>query len=327
MEQAMDTTYLTFVVVTFLAVVFVLEGLYHTFFANKSREVKRIRSRLAQLKNAGQSSETRLLREEEEARLGQLARWLSERSWGNRLNLYVRQADAGLHAADLLLLSALLVVVGVLVALLSNKPVALGMALGLASAALPWWFVSHQRDKRVRRLEQQLPEALDMMARAMRAGHALSVAIKMCGDELAAPLGPELRDMSDQVTLGIPFNDALKGLIERVPLREMSFMAVALSVQRETGGNLAELLDNLSHLMRDRFKLIGEVRIKSAEGRTSAWILGLLPFTMGALMMFLNPAATALLWTDPTGRTWLTRMLILMGVGIFWITRIVRIRA
>lgn len=323
----MNATYLMFVVMAFLAVVLVLEGLYHTFFAGRSREARRIRNRLAQLNDLGQPVELRLTREEEQARLSELARWLMDRAWGRKLTFYVNQADAGLHTADMLLISAALLMAGVLAAVVLGRPLVFGAAVGVALAAAPWWFIGFRHDKRLRRLEQQFPEALDMMARAMRAGHALSVAIKMCGDELPGPLGPELRELSDEVTLGIPFNDALQGLVHRVPLRDVTFLAVALTVQRETGGNLAELLDKLAHLMRERFKLVGDVRVKSAEGRLSAWILGLLPFGMGALLSQLNPDAIALLWTDPTGRTWLVRIAVLMGVGIFWITRIVRVKA
>lgn len=323
----MNATYLMFVVMAFLAVVLVLEGMYHTFFAGRSREARRIRNRLAQLNDLGQPVELRLTREQEQARLSELARWLMDRAWGRKLTFYVNQADAGLHAADMLLISAALLMAGLLTAVSLGRPLVFGTAVGVALAVAPWWFIGFRRDKRLRRLEQQFPEALDMIARAMRAGHALSVAIKMCGDELPGPLGPELRELSDEVTLGIPFNDALQGLVNRVPLRDVTFLAVALTVQRETGGNLAELLDKLARLMRERFKLVGDVRVKSAEGRLSAWILGLLPFGMGALLSLLNPDAIALLWTDPAGRTWLVRIAVLMGIGIFWITRIVRVKA
>lgn len=323
----MNATYLMFVILAFLAVVLVLEGLYHTFFAGRSREARRIRNRLAQLNDTGRQVELRLTREEEQARIGELARWMLENPLGKRLTLYVHQADAGLHAADMVLISAALLLAGILAAAITGRPLPFGAAVGLSIGAAPWWFISYRRDKRIKRLEQQFPEALDMVARAMRAGHALSVAIKMCGDELPGPLGPELREMSDEITLGIPFNDALQGLVERVPLREVSFLAVVLTVQRETGGNLAELLDKLAKLMRERFKLIGEVRIRSAEGRMSAWILSLLPFGMAALLMYLNPQSMSLIWTDPSGRMWLFRMLVLMALGILWITRIVRIRA
>lgn len=323
----MDATYILVVLLAFLAAVLVLEGLYHTFFAGRSREARRIRNRLAQLNDTGLSNNFRLTREEQQAHLGELARWMQDFAWGKTLTQYVNQADAGLHAADMLLISGALLSAGALSATVTDRPLLLGLALGMALAVAPWWFISYRRDKRVQRMEYQFPEALDMISRAMRAGHALSVAIRMTGDELPAPLGPELREMSDELTLGIPFDDAVRGLVDRVPLRDVSFLAVALSVQRETGGNLAELLDKLAHLMRERFKLIGEARIKSAEGRLSAWILGLLPFAMCAVLTYLNPDVASLLWTHPSGKAWLIRMLVLMALGVYWITRIVRIKA
>lgn len=323
----MNGTYLLFVVVAFFAVVLVLEGLYHTFFVGRSREARRIRNRLAQLNDVARTIDLRLTREEEQARLSELARWLQDRPWGRKVTFYVIQADAGMHAADLLMVSGALASAGTLAALFTGRPLVFGLAVGIALAAAPWWFVGMRRDQRMRKLEHQFPEALDMVSRAMRAGHALTVALRMCGDEMPGPLGPELREMSDEITLGIPFETALQGLAERIPLKDVSFLTAALLLQRQTGGNLAELLDKLAALMRERFKLLGDVRVKSAEGRMSAWILGLLPFAMGAIMSFINPDVTALLWTDPSGRTWLIRMAVLMAFGVFWITRIVRIKA
>ena len=148
----------------------------------------------------------------------------------------------------------------------------------------------------------------------------------MCGVEVQLPLGPELRRLCDEITLGIPFDDALDSLVERVPLSDVSFLAVAMSVQRETGGNLAELLDKLATLMRDRARLKGDVRIKTAQGRLSAWILVVLPFFMAGLMTLLNKDATMRLWQEPAARTALWWVLGLMGLGVFWITRIVRVK-
>lgn len=322
----MNLSYLLFVVLGFLAVVLALDGLYHTFFAGTSKEARRISKRLALLDEHTLPRELHLVRQEQQARWTMLERWLADRGWGRKLIHYVNQAGTESHTSDLLAMSAVLWLACVLLAVMAQRPAAFGAFIGVALAALPWWWVSHRRDQRIRLMERQFPEALDMMSRAMRAGHALTTAIKMCGDELPAPLGSEMRQLSDEVTLGIPFLDALQGLIDRVPLRDVSFLAVALTVQRETGGNLAELLDQISALMRERFKLLGEVRTKSAEGRLSAWILSLLPFGMAGLIAILSPDVLALLWTDPDGRSWLFRLIGLMAFGVFWMSRIVRIR-
>lgn len=322
----MDPIFLMFIVMAFVAVVLVFEGVYQTLFAGRSREARRIRQRLAQLNDVGAATELRLLREEERIRAGEFARWLVERDWGRRLSRHVAQAGGESHAADLLLLSGALLLSSALASLLLGRAMAPGLLAGFLLAALPWLSVSLARERRLRRMEAQFPDALDLIARAMRAGHALTTAIKMCGEEVQVPLGPELRRLSDEITLGIPFDEALQSLVERVPMSDVSFLAVAMSVQRETGGNLAELLDKLASLMRDRARLKGDVRVKTAQGRFSAWVLGLLPFFMTGLMSFLNKEATMRLWEEPAARGMLWWVLALMAFGVFWITRIVRVK-
>lgn len=322
----MDSIFLMFIVMAFVAVVLVFEGVYQTLFAGRSKEARRIRQRLAQLNAVTGSTELRLLREEERIRAGEFARWLMEREWGRRLSRYVTQAGGEAHAADLLLLSGALLLASLLLCLLMRQSPAAGLLSGGVLASLPWLTVIWGRERRLQRMEAQFPDALDLIARAMRAGHALTTAIKMCGEEVQVPLGPELRRLSDEITLGIPFDDALDSLVERVPLSDVSFLAVAMSVQRETGGNLAELLDKLATLMRDRARLKGDVRIKTAQGRLSAWILVVLPFFMAGLMTLLNKDATMRLWQEPAARTALWWVLGLMGLGVFWITRIVRVK-
>lgn len=322
----MDSIFLMFIVMAFVAVVLVFEGVYQTLFAGRSREARRIRQRLAQLNAVSGSTELRLLREEERVRAGEFARWLLEREWGRRLSRYVTQAGGESHAADLLLLSGALLLGSVLLVLLLREPLSVGLFCGAGLASLPWLTVSWGRERRLQRMEAQFPDALDLIARAMRAGHALTTAIKMCGEEVQMPLGPELRRLSDEITLGIPFDDALQSLVERVPLSDVSFLAVAMSVQRETGGNLAELLDKLASLMRERSRLKGDVRVKTAQGRFSAWILSVLPFFMAGLMTVLNKEATMRLWEEPAARSALWWVLGLMALGVFWITRIVRVK-
>ncbi len=322
----MDSIFLAFIVVAFVAVVLVFEGVYQTLFAGRSREARRIRQRLAALNDVAGGTELRLLRDEEYIRAGEFARWLTEREWGRNLSRYVTQGGGNAHAADLLLMSGAMVLAFVLFGVLSGQGFVLGLAGGLLLGLTPWAVVSLRRERRLLRMEAQFPEGLDLIARAMRAGHALTTAVKMCGDEMQAPLGPELRRLSDEVTLGIPFDDALQGLVERVPLSDVSFLAVAMSVQRETGGNLAELLDKLASLMRERARLKGDVRVKTAQGRFSAWVLGALPFVMAGLMMMLNKQATMRLWEDPSARRFLWWVLGLMGFGVLWISRIVRVK-
>ena len=171
-----------------------------------------------------------------------------------------------------------------------------------------------------------LPEALDMMGRAMRAGHAFPTALKMAGEEMPDALGVEFRTVFDEVNFGVSMPDALMGMASRVPSTDLRYFVIAVLIQRETGGNLTDLLSSISAIIRDRLKLLGQVKVMSAEGRMSAWVLGALPFLVGGFSTLVNPDALTPLFTDPAGRKMLVASLVLMVVGMLAIRRITIIR-
>jgi tight adherence protein B len=195
----------------------------------------------------------------------------------------------------------------------------------VAAGALPLLYVLNAKRKRLITFEQQLPDALDLMGRAMRAGHAFSGALKMVGDEMPEPVAGEFRITFDELNYGIHLNDALQNMAARVPSDDLRYFVIAVLIQRETGGNLTELLDNISALIRARLKLLGTIRVLSAEGRLSAWILGILPFAMAAILYLINPKFMSMLWTDPLGQKMVWVMLVAMVVGVYWMRRIVKI--
>ncbi|MEG1054204.1 MAG: type II secretion system F family protein [Janthinobacterium sp.] len=200
------------------------------------------------------------------------------------------------------------------------------LGLGAGGAALPYLLVRRARSRRLVRIEQQLPDALDLMSRAMRAGHAFPTALKMVGDEMNAPLAVEFRATFDEVNFGIAMQDALMNLATRVPSTDLRYFVIAVLIQRETGGNLAELLDSISRIIRERIKLLGQVRVLSAEGRLSAWILSLLPFGAAAMIHLTNPQFLEMLFVDPGGRKMLVGALLLMVCGVLVMRNIIRIR-
>ena len=202
----------------------------------------------------------------------------------------------------------------------------LQLGLGALGAALPCWRLLRARQRRLARIEQQLPEALDLMGRSMRAGHAFPTALKMVGDELRAPLGSEMRIVFDEVNFGVAMGDALGNLASRVPSTDLRYFVVAVLIQRESGGNLAELLGRISAIIRDRLTLLGEIRTLSAEGRMSAWILSMMPLAVALMMQLSSPDFLRLLYTDPGGRKMLTMALVMMGLGILVIRKVTRIR-
>ena len=314
-----------FALLGFLAVVLALEGLYNLWASTRSDEARRIGSRLEALRGEVRT-EVSLQRVQERSRLPWLQDLVASTGPGERLSLFVRSSGMQVSAAELLLLSLLLGAVGFALPALIGRPPVLGAAAALALAWLPWWRVSSARNKRVQRFEQQFPEALDMMGRAMRAGHAFPTAVKMCGEEMAEPMGRDFRILSDEMNYGVPAAEALQNLALRVPLPDVSYFVVAVMIQRESGGNLAELLDSISAILRARLKLLGEVRTLSAEGRLSAIILTALPFGVALVVNLVNPDFMKVLWTDPAGLKVVGGALFMMVLGVLWMRSIIRIR-
>ncbi len=192
--------------------------------------------------------------------------------------------------------------------------------------SLPYLYVYLQRANRFRRFQQYLPEAVDLMARAMRAGHPLASAIEMIAIEVPDPVGGEFRKVFEQQSLGLPIREALTGLVERVPIQDLQFLVTAMLVQKETGGNLVEILEKTSSVLRDRVRLQGQLRIYTAQGRLTGWILCLLPFVMFLLLSLLNPGYTEILLKDEVGQKMTIAGLCFMALGVWVIRKIVDIK-
>lgn len=321
----MDMTFGLFAILGFLAVVLALEGLYNLWASHRSPEAQRIASRLAALSGEIRT-EVSLERVQQRSRLPWLQDLLVSTAPGERLARFVHASGLKFSAGELVALTALLAFAGYGLPALFDQPPLISATLALALAVLPWWRVSAARSRRVRQFEQQFPEALDLMSRAMRAGHSFPTAVKMCGDEMAEPMGRDFRILSDEMNYGAPVAEALKNLTDRVPMPDVSYFVIAVLIQRESGGNLAELLDNISSIIRQRLKLLGEIRTLSAEGRLSAQILVALPFVVALVVNLVNPEFMAVLWTDPAGMRLIAVALFLMVVGVLWMRKIIRIR-
>ncbi|HEY8608160.1 MAG TPA: type II secretion system F family protein [Noviherbaspirillum sp.] len=242
-----------------------------------------------------------------------MTRWL--------LQSGVRLTPARLCAATALVAGG----VFALLLLLGAGPGTAALAALLAGAA-PALHVLRRTAARRTLLEQQLPEALDLISRALRAGHAFLPSVKLASEEVPAPLGDEFRALYNEVNYGIPMQEALRNLAARVPGTDIGFFVVAVQIQRETGGNLTDLLDTIARIVRERLKLLAQVKVYSAEGRLSAWILGVLPFALGAVLHLINPGFMQVLWEDAGGRRMLMTVLVLMVAGIVWMRAVIRIR-
>jgi tight adherence protein B len=197
-----------------------------------------------------------------------------------------------------------------------------GMAVG---SAVPVAFLLRRRSVRRRRFEEMFPEALDLLSRAIKAGHAFQTAMNMVAEELPDPVGPEFKKTFDQQNFGLPLREALNGMAERVQTMDVKFFVTAVLIQRETGGNLSEILDNLAHVVRDRFKVLRQVRVHTAHGRFTGWVLLALPAALAVALSFINPPHMQLLFREPMGQTMLIGAVVMQTIGFFWIKRVIKI--
>jgi tight adherence protein B len=199
------------------------------------------------------------------------------------------------------------------------------LLVGALAATLPWLYVRRRAASRVKAMEEQLPQAVDMIAVSLRAGHAFTTGLLMVGEELAAPLGTEFRNVYDQQNYGKPLPDVLREFAERVPLLDARIFVTAVLTQRETGGNLAEVLDKLSAVVRERFRVRRQVKALSAHGRVTGWVLALLPPVLAGILMLLAPRHISVLINDPVGRQLVIIAIALQLIGTFAIRRIVHV--
>lgn len=322
----MNPSYALFAVCIFVAVALTLEGLHQVWSSRHSAAAKRLAARLQAIDSGGAQAVSTL------ERLRPASRWswvddkvLSAVPGGMRLIEYVATSGTGKTAGGMVVASAAFGAFGFLIPTLLAKPLVFSL-FGLFAAGLPWFWLGRRREARMRQFEQQIPEALDLMGRAMKAGHAFSTAVKMIGDEMKEPLGPEFRLLFDEMQYGLPQPEALLRLSRRVPVSDLGYFVVAVTIQRESGGNLTELLDKIASVVRARLLLRGEVRTLSAEGRLSAWILGLMPFATAALINLLTPQFMTILWTDPAGIRLVGAAMVSMALGVLWMRKIIRIR-
>ena len=242
------------------------------------------------------------------------------------LDTLIKQANSSLTVGRVLFGALVIaVVVGVLAGTYMHNA-SLGLVLGLAAATTPYISLRLKRTARLRSFETILPEAIDLLARALRAGHALTAAIEMVSKEIADPVGTEFRRVFEEQNFGLPIREALINLANRIPVPDLQFLVTAMLVQKETGGNLAEVLDKTGTVIRERSRLLGQLRIYTAQGRMTGWILGLLPFIVFLLMNFINPSYARTLINDPMGRKAIWLGLGLMAIGVWMIRKIVDIK-
>ena len=320
--------FLIVAVLVFVAVVLLIEGLYLMWRSRRGPAARNIEKRLAALSaSVGDAVQRQLLKQRALSDIPVLERVLHRFPPAQKLQNLLYQSGLKWPVSHVLLSS---VTAGgfvyLVLAVVVHQPLLFAAIAGTACMAIPILYVGRKRHLRLMRLQLQLPEAIDLMIRAMRSGHAFNSGLQMVAEEMAEPIASEFRIVHDEISFGVSLQQALLNLSERVPLTDLRYLVVALLIQRDSGGSMTEVLGNLSRLIRERLKLVARVRVLSSEGRLSAWILVLMPFALGAIMTYFNPEFMTPLWTDPIGIGIIKYMLIMMAVGVVILRKIIKIR-
>lgn len=318
---------LLFALLIFVALVLLLEGLYLAWNAYRGPEARRIEQRLRAMSAGGAAGrEASVLKRRLLSEAPPLQRLLLRLPRVAELDRLLEQSGSQASVAMLIGTSLLAGFVTFLGArTFPQVPALIATAAACGAACVPFLYILRKRQNRLRKIEQQLPDALDLISRALKAGHAFPSGLQMVGDEAHDPIAREFRIVHDEINFGVSVPAALTNLATRVPSTDLRYFVIAVLIQRETGGNLTEVLENLSKLIRERLKLFGKIRVLSAEGRLSAWILSILPFALAAVINVLNPKFMAVLWTDPMGLTMVYSACVMMALGILWMRKIIRI--
>jgi tight adherence protein B len=272
------------------------------------------------------SPELDILRSEVLSEIPALQRVLARSSYGSKLQRLLSQANVRMRADVFLLLSVGLGISGVLAGYTVTRHPALTVLFTAGVAALPSLYVSFRRKRRFKRFEEKFPETIDLLSRSIRAGHAFSTALELIADESDEPIAGEFRKLFEEQKFGLPLRDALLNLAERIPLFDVKFFGTAVLLQKETGGNLAELLDKLSYVIRERFKILRQLRVYTAQGRLTLAILMALPPILLAVLSILNPEFVKPLFHDPLGHNLIAFGILLQAIGFYMIRRIIDIK-
>lgn len=309
-------------ILTFLVVVVGFLGIW--VFASTGGDQEQIRKRMSSVHKAERRGDVglglKLVRDEMMSGVPWLHQMMMKWSWSTKLQDFVMQAGMTLKPARLLMICGIVGLGTYIGAGYFLPHFYYTLPVGIIAALLPIAFVAFKRSRRLRKFEEHFPEALDLLGRAVRAGHAFTTGLEMISKECAEPLAGEFRTAFEEQNFGLPLRDALLNLTERVPLIDVRFFVTALLIQKETGGNLAEILDGLARVIRDRFRIYREVQVRTAQGRLTAGILIALPIMMLIILSALNPKYVGVLFTDPKGPVVLAVAAIMQVIGsaILW---------
>jgi tight adherence protein B len=313
----------------FLVVVGLIVGSYFAITAlpgmMAQRELDRRLRDVSFTDSSGEAVEGSVLQKIVEGPMPVVDKFVKESRQGSGLSRLIEQSGVQTTPSGLMLVTLIsATVLGLAAAIFVDKPYAAPIAACLG-AMLPIGYVMNRRNRRLARFEEHFPEALDLLSRAVRAGHAFQTAMGMVADELTEPVGPEFKKAFDRQNFGLPLRDALNELSDRIGSLDVRFFVTAVLIQRETGGNLAEILDNLAYVIRERFKIRRQIRVHTAHGRFTAWVLLSLPAALAVVLTVINPDHMGLLFHERMGQMMILGAIVMQTVGYFWIRKVIKI--
>lgn len=299
-----------------------------SLFDLREAQARVLRDRLSDVQKPAEKTkpDLALLRDEVLSRIPAFDTWLRRSERVSLLQKMLAQGNVDVRAGNFLMLCVVSALLLGAIALVAGGNIMFGWAGLLLGFFMPYAYAAHMRTKRFQKFEEKFPEAIDTLARAVRAGHAFTTALEMIANEVSEPVAGEFRQLFEEQKFGLPVRDALLNLADRIPLVDVKFFVTAVMLQRETGGNLAEILDNLSYVIRERFKILRQVRVHTAQGRLTMVLLMALPPMIVVIMLILNPGFIQPLFTDPIGHALIVGGITLQTLGYFVIRRIIRIQ-
>lgn len=318
----------------FITVLILVEVGYFALKGLRISEKKEVRTRLKALTVPTENKETvNIVKKTILSEIPWLHAFLKRFSMMEKITLFVNQAGSQRKPGLYLLLSLALAFIG----FLAGRPFHSAyfplvpsffiiIPCAAVSAILPFIYLRYKRSKRFKKFEEQLPEALDLIARSLKAGHAFSSGLRLASEEIGAPVGDEFERTLNEINFGFSTQHALGNLTHRIPLDDLRFFTISVNLQRETGGNLAEILENLSRLLRERFKFNGHVRVLASQAKLSANILFAVPFLTALVIQLLNPRYFDALLENPSGKMVLAAGVCWMIIGMLFIKKMVKIR-
>ncbi|MGD0487212.1 MAG: type II secretion system F family protein [Syntrophorhabdales bacterium] len=311
-------------IMVFIAVLCTIEGIFFTW---KFDESKKIREKLKLFSDEQQdAAPADIVRKTTLSTVPWLNGILARINLMQRLDTMLRQANVERPVGVIVLLSLVLALAGFSFCVLATRSYPISFLIAGLLGSAPFLYIWFKRRRRIQKFERQLPGALDLISRSLKAGHAFSTGLHVVVQEFDDPVGTEFHRTERQIRLGASVEQALRALTERVSCPDLRFFAVAVTIQRETGGNLAEILENISTLIKGRFKMKGRVRALSAEGRLSAIVLLALPFAIALLLSIVNPEYVGVLVEDHFGKMLIFFSLLMLGIGIIAINKMIDVK-